>query len=107
MCIACRLSDPVNSVGATYSVVVGAGGRKKFLLSQIGFKKLDVIRRKVLRKFGWLLAQLVYHRESSGGGCWPMIIWLPELSCPRRSYLGLYLVHAQENEIFEKPLHWI
>ena len=33
-----------------------------------GFKKFDIIRRKVLRKSGWFLARLAYHRESSGGG---------------------------------------
>ena len=70
---------------------------------------LDIIRRKVLTKFGWILALLPYHRESSrsGDGRRPVIVWLHDRSCPRRSYLGLYLVYALENEIFEKPLHWI
>ena len=81
MTIVYRLSDPVNSAGATYSVVAGAGGLRKFSYnkkfdSQIGFKMLNIIRRKVLRKFGWFLAKLAYHRESSGGGRGPVIVWL-------------------------------
>ena len=46
-----------------YSVVAGAGGLRKFsnknfLLSQIGFKKLNIIQRKVLRMFGCFLATI-------------------------------------------------
>ena len=40
-----------------------------------------------------VLAQLAYHRENSGGGCWPVIIWLHDGLSPRRSYLGLYIVY--------------
>ena len=49
----------VGQVLDTYSVV----SNEKFD-SQIGLKKLDIIRKKVLRKFGWLLAQWAYHRVS-------------------------------------------
>ena len=63
----------------------------KIWLFQIGFKKLDLIRRKILSKFGWFLVWLPYHIESSGGGRWLMLVWLYGQSCPRRSYLGLFM----------------
>ena len=36
-------------------------------------KKLNIIRRKVLRKFGWFLMRLAYHRGSFDGGRWPCL----------------------------------
>ena len=99
MTIVCYQSDPVHRAGATYSVVAGDVGLRKFSSnkkfdSQKDFKKLDIIRRKVLRKFGWFLARLAYHRESLVSMRQSVIVWLHDGSCPRRSYLGLYLVHA-------------
>ena len=63
-------SGPVDRSGASYSVMELVD-LENFLatknLSRTCFKKLDIIWRKVLRRFRWLLAQLAYHRGSSEG----------------------------------------
>ena len=85
-------------MGTTYSVVqlvdIENFLATKKLNSQIGFKKLDIIRRKDSGKFEWFLGWLAYLRKSSGSRHWPMLACFHDRSCPRISYSGLYLVYA-------------
>ena len=55
----------IEQAGTTYSVSGASGLKEKFLATKnlilSGFKKLDIIRNKVLKRFRWLSASLVYH----------------------------------------------
>ena len=48
------IGQALHSIGA--SGLRKFSSNKKFIPSDIGFKKLDIIRRKILRRYNWFLA---------------------------------------------------